>query len=401
MKQHLHHLLLAVALLLAPALRAQLPKIPATSQSEQAHPAKSQKTPWIDFLSQKNSADRRELSEVANSANLVKNTPAKAWKTVPWDTVQANNWMAAVPDRTKISALSIPGTHDSGARFENWPGSAKCQSMTIEDQLYNGVRYLDIRLRPIDDKFLVVHHGPVYQNMNFGDVLGHVIGFLKANPSETVLMCVKPEHDAENCKDTFAKIFHRYISNNKNADGRYYWNDFWNVNIGNTIVMQRGTNIPTLGEGIRGKIVLIRRFSEDPEGYPVGGIDATDWPDDKHGCVQAGPHVFIQDEYSMDFFNGRPKKLEGIKNTMDTAYHYRNSGDLYLNYSSGKDDSQYATGLGIPFVAAYMNPALDGKDGLLNTKAAPYGVIAMDFVNKSLADYAWRSNARAKAAQTP
>jgi 1-phosphatidylinositol phosphodiesterase len=319
--------------------------------------------------------------------------PAKAWKTVPWSTVEANNWMAAVPDSTKISALSIPGTHDSGARFENWPGSARCQSMTIEDQLYSGVRYLDIRLRPIDDKLLVVHHGPVYQNMNFGDVLGQVIGFLKANPSETVLMCVKPEHDAENCKDPFAKIFHRYISNNKNASGDYYRNNFWNVKIGDTILMQRGTNIPSLGEGIRGKIVLIRRFSEDPND-PVGGIDATDWPDDKHGCVQAGPHVFTQDEYSMDFFNGRPKKLEGIKNTMDTAYHYRSSGDLYLNYSSGKDDSMYASGVGIPFVAAYMNPALDGKDGLLNTKAAPYGVIAMDFVNKSLANYAWKSNAR-------
>jgi 1-phosphatidylinositol phosphodiesterase len=260
--------------------------------------------------------------------------------------------------------------------------------MTIEQQLYNGVRYLDIRLRPINDKSLVVHHGEVYQNLNFNDVLAQVVGFLKANPTETILMCVKQEYKPENCKDPFGKIFFNFLKNNKDSQGNEYGKSFWCE-----------TNIPTLGEGIRGKIVLIRRFRDDPNNYPVGGIVATGWPDNQHGCVQAAPHVFIQDEYSMDFFNGRPTKLKGITSTMDTAYHHRSSGNLYLNYSSGVDKSTFAAGGGIPFVAVYMNPRLDGRNGLLNTKPAPYGVIAMDFVTKSLAENAWKSNVRAATPQ--
>ncbi|MBN2842929.1 MAG: hypothetical protein JXM68_07555, partial [Sedimentisphaerales bacterium] len=51
-----------------------------------------------------------------------------------------NNWMAAQKDISLLSQLSIPGTHDSGARFEPIGGTAKCQNLTIAEQLAIGVR---------------------------------------------------------------------------------------------------------------------------------------------------------------------------------------------------------------------------------------------------------------------
>src|SRR5262245_40310359 len=74
------------------------------------------------------------------------------------------NWMAAVKDETPISKLSIPGTHETMARYGVIPlppglpapvfpplsfldDMVICQSMSLEDQLISGVRVLDIRCR--------------------------------------------------------------------------------------------------------------------------------------------------------------------------------------------------------------------------------------------------------------
>ncbi|MBN2843687.1 MAG: hypothetical protein JXM68_11380, partial [Sedimentisphaerales bacterium] len=51
-----------------------------------------------------------------------------------------NNWMQDLKDTALLSQLSIPGTHDSGARFEPIGGTAKCQNLTIAEQLAIGVR---------------------------------------------------------------------------------------------------------------------------------------------------------------------------------------------------------------------------------------------------------------------
>ena len=83
-----------------------------------------------------------------------------------------NSWMPSLNGTLPISQYSIPGTHDSGARFDPAlaPGTAKCQDLTIAQQLDAGVRFLDIRCRHIDDGF-TIHHGEVYQNINFNNVL--------------------------------------------------------------------------------------------------------------------------------------------------------------------------------------------------------------------------------------
>ena len=60
--------------------------------------------------------------------------------------VAANRaWMKRLPDNKKLSELSIPGTHDTCARFGG--DFAQCQSLALRDQFSIGLRFLDIRCR--------------------------------------------------------------------------------------------------------------------------------------------------------------------------------------------------------------------------------------------------------------
>ncbi len=78
------------------------------------------------------------------------------------------DWMGGLPDSIELRRLTIPGTHDSGARFGGpW---TECQNTTIAQQLQSGIRFLDVRCRITNGSF-AIHHGAAFQNMMFGDVL--------------------------------------------------------------------------------------------------------------------------------------------------------------------------------------------------------------------------------------
>lgn len=60
--------------------------------------------------------------------------------------VRAVNWMENVPDETKLSSMSIPGTHDSCTQNVDMRYIFQCQDASIATQLKYGYRYLDMRL---------------------------------------------------------------------------------------------------------------------------------------------------------------------------------------------------------------------------------------------------------------
>jgi 1-phosphatidylinositol phosphodiesterase len=168
-------------------------------------------------------------------APQLQNTVAATSTAAAAVTVASNSWMTALADNTNIAAISIPGTHDSGARVEPVSGTAKCQDLSIADQLEAGVRYLDIRCRHIDNAF-AIHHGAIYQNLNFDDVLTACKTFLTNHPKEVIVMSVKEEYDASNNTRTFEQTFDTYVS-------KY----------GNIVL---GATVPNLGD-VRGRIVLL------------------------------------------------------------------------------------------------------------------------------------------------
>ncbi|MFS0726265.1 phosphatidylinositol-specific phospholipase C [Paenibacillus sp. 1P07SE] len=264
------------------------------------------------------------------------------------------NWMGAINDQTSLAALSIPGTHDSGAMYEPIYGTAKTQDLTIAEQLSSGVRYLDIRTRHFKDAF-TIHHGVVYQNQNFDDVLNAVISFLNNNPTETVIMSVKEEHTAAENTRSYVDTFNWYVNKNPN---KWLMTD----------------HIPTLSEA-RGKIVLLRRFATDQ--LPKG-IDATAWQDNTSFTIQNAASLNIQDYYKV---SNRTKKWTDIQSKYNEA-NSSNSSTLYINFTSG-----YSPGLfGIPNIRAISDEINPKVNQFFTTNTSGrFGVSAMDFITSDLA----------------
>ncbi|KAL6704018.1 hypothetical protein ACN47E_008869 [Coniothyrium glycines] len=180
-------------------------------------------------------------------------------------------WMKTLPDQLPISAISIPGTHNSHTYYRALP-SVRCQVVDVMNQLENGIRFLDIRLQPVhatdaskQDLYLV--HGAFPVSLTgpkyFLPVLQTCYSFLAANPSETILISLKREGIGGATDEHLATILNtHYIGSNPS---RWY----------------TGCSIPSLG-AVRGKLVLVRRYKTSSTASPTQpsptGLDATPWP---------------------------------------------------------------------------------------------------------------------------
>lgn len=118
----------------------------------------------------------------------------------------SSNWMERIQDDTKLSAMSIPGTHDSATQYVSLSPIFQCQDTDIKTQLENGYRYLDIRL-VIDGQDLILKHnfakckasnGFFSKPLTIDSVLKDIYAFLDEHPSETIIFCVKKENSKDN-----------------------------------------------------------------------------------------------------------------------------------------------------------------------------------------------------------
>lgn len=262
----------------------------------------------------------------------------------------AANWMGAIADQTSLASLSIPGTHDAGATQEPVSGTAKCQNLSIAAQLNAGVRYLDIRCRHIDNGF-AIHHGAIYQNLNFTDVLNACLSFLNSNPTETIIMSVKEEHTPSNNTRSFEETFNSYVQQNPGK---------WDL----------GNTVPSLG-AVRGKIKLLRRFSATVS----KGIDATNWADNTVFEINnAGSAIKVQDFYNVNDVNSKWTKMETLLNEAKNDA----SGKLYINYGSG-----YKAGIfGIPNINTVANAVNPKVTAFFTANThGKFGIIPLDFID--------------------
>lgn len=277
--------------------------------------------------------------------------------------IEMNSWMSGLQDNISISKISIPGTHDSGARVDApvVSGTAKTQDLSIAEQLNAGVRFLDIRCRHIDNAF-TIHHGAIYQNLNFDDVLNACYAFLNSHPSETIIMSVKEEYDASNTTRSFEQTFDSYVQKNPSK---------WDL----------GANIPTLG-AVRGKIKLLRRFSSGT----TKGINASPWADNTTFDINnSGVQLKVQDYYKV---TNNDDKWNGIFNLLNEAKNDTN-GKLFVNFTSG-----YKPGIfgipSIPTVSNNINPRL--KTFFQTNTQGSFGIMPIDFVNAELSELIVKTN---------
>jgi GH18 family chitinase len=281
----------------------------------------------------------------------------------PINPVTTTNWMREIPGATPLYAISIPGTHDTCSSFV--PGITggpfvepfvQCQDLSLEVQLLYGLRYIDIRCRLTGNSF-AIHHGSFFLNQMFGtDVRDVCVNFLKANPSECIIMSINKEYtDDNNNTQSFEATFNGYMTG---------FEDFWYL----------GGTTPTLDE-VRGKIVLLRRFAVDQSGE-TKGIDASvGWQDNASSSLNNN-QLYVQDLYQPSSYDAKWNEIVAVltKAMKDPVGPGRTT--WYLNYCSAERDASLITPRD---VASNINPRLSGQDLTNNTNT-----LVMDFPDINL-----------------
>lgn len=295
--------------------------------------------------------------------------------------VRAVNWMENIPDETKLSSMSIPGTHDSCTQNVDMRYIFRCQDASIATQLKYGYRYLDMRLvleKRSGQETLVLKHNiarckvsdsPFARTLTLADVLKDVYAFLGEHPSETVIMCMK----AENSKDDIAAVQKALYEMIDQASERWYLKN----------------EIPTLG-AVRGRIVLATRFDDklqvgsDRCGLYFGWADQGDRTilDDPtaDSVINGRETLCVQDRYNYDVDD----KITAIHTCLDSS---RAADDtFFLNFTS-------TSGSG-----AVGHPKEYAKDINLDLYAyeweagKAYGVVIVDFGPKKIAEKIYGTN---------
>jgi len=288
-------------------------------------------------------------------------------------------WMTEISDDKMLSELSIPGTHDSGTK-EIGPGPAHTQNFSIEQQLNDGIRFLDIRLKKKDGKLKLYHGHDVFSydcKVYFNTVLDWCKDFLKKYPNEVILMSIKNEEPDE---DITGYLNDLYFGDDEHSTS---WEDlFWRGN-SNDPKGNCKDRLPTLGE-VRGKIVVFKRFEY------VEKIDHfIDWYTEWDGANkksetfqiknQTGFWYYIEDKFNEHDTN---KKLDEVEKHLNAA-HKGNAKDVYLTFNSiayntanGRTPYWYAWGSAKP----KMNKGLE--DFLYDNQGKHrWGIVVLDFYN--------------------
>lgn len=295
--------------------------------------------------------------------------------------VRAVNWMENVPDETKLSSMSIPGTHDSCTQNVDMRYIFQCQDASIATQLKYGYRYLDMRLvleKRSGQETLVLKHNiarckvsdsPFSRTLTLADVLKDVYAFLDEHPNETVIMCMK----AENSKDDVAAVQKALYEMIDQAPERWYLKN----------------EIPTLG-AVRGRIVLATRFDDklqvgsDRCGLYFGWADQGDrtvlTDPTAESVINGRETLCVQDRYNYDVGD----KIPAIRTCLDSS---RAADDtFFLNFTS-------TSGSG-----AVGHPKEYAKDINLDLYAyeweagKAYGVVIVDFGPKKIAEKIYGTN---------
>jgi len=272
-------------------------------------------------------------------------------------------WMSGLDGELYLSQLSIPGTHDSAATRQyasscrDW-NFCVCQSMTLVEQLDAGIRFFDIRLRHIEDNF-AIHHGRVFLNRYFNQVMADFRSFLANNKEEVIIMSYQKAHTEEDTTRSFAETLQVFLD--KDAD-----------------IIYSGSSIPKLKD-VRGKIVLVnfgdngnldqglyKRTSERPNGAFTSASVENDWTP----YCRKNP------------FKSCNNYIQSLKNNMDEANRAKSTSTMFITYTSATAE--------LP-----MDPSSPrGYSQLVNpkmidffaSKSKPYtaGCVVMDFPSKDL-----------------
>ena len=295
--------------------------------------------------------------------------------------INGSNWMSALNGEELVTAINMPGTHDSASKNAlPFNVVTSTQNKTIIEQLYAGVRYLDIRLELTKrDEINVVHGisqckasmGLTSKTLKADDITNICIDFLKKNPGEAIFLHIR-EDAGDAAEVLFNKFYTKCIMGNEG---------YWYIR----------NDVPCLND-VRGKIVLLRGVEADRFGYDDtnSGINFTTYPYisstelnnfafrpvSKFETGSTHAYMYVQDSYKLTAND----KIETVKTFLET-------------YKLNRDFNICATnciGSGTPHYCAekvnkwFMSYTL--------TKGTTYGIISMDFITDELCEKIYSTN---------
>lgn len=276
----------------------------------------------------------------------------------PTPAPERTDWMGALPDDFAMCKLSLPGTHDSGARLGG--PALQTQDTDIPAQLQQGIRAFDIRLQAKDGR-LGVFHSTAFQQIYWEtDVLPAFIRFLQEHPTEVLVVSLKREGGAPE-----AYAARLAASLELEANRAYFVEDFHPA--------------LTLGD-CRGKILFLHR-DVATDRYP--GAACSGWADDAtcvltlRGKDGREGHALLQDEYQYTSDQESAEKIAACtRNLAALAAEPEASRRWGISFAS-------ATGLpdGTPKAFAdQVNPALADWLARQGEGGSKRGIVFIDFI---------------------
>src|ERR1700739_137301 len=256
-----------------------------------------------------------------------------------------SSWLKGLPDSISIADINLPGAHDAVAcnKHANTPYS--CHSTTIPEQLEEGVRMLDVRIKVkghYPNYSFATCHGNILggalkfnEYQSFQSVLDECSAFLKNHPSEFIIMMLKI--DDWNGKDK-RKMYEALDSLLFSANSPIY----------NTY----NASLPILGK-LRGKIYLVSRIynTSNEFGAPVIfpenkadlvppmkihliSPDGEDPNQPPATCDLRTYPVYIQDQFKKLAPHASMTKYGLVKKTL--LKKQKGDGEVVLNYTTAR-----------------------------------------------------------------
>jgi|GEM_PF-1149734 len=361
------------------------------------------------------------------------------------ESLKGCNWMSLISNDRYLNEVNIPGTHDAGmAQAKPYglvgklgPSYGRTQSLSVRDQMNDGVRMLDIRMtnrygsQDTSDDIYIVHGSEgtfdarfysykskkrikakrssyyKYTYYTVNDLMAEVSEFLKNNPSETILLEMGYEYNSGDEDKTYSKaqkLLDQYAATINPSTGKPY---IYTDN-GSKII----NNMPTMGQA-RGQIVVLSKNTgalgygiqySAPNGYAINTKVA--------GKIFCFENHYEADkshklDYVKNFFNGgtvnkwptsgkQAYGTDSIKAQIhdlpkDVTTHI-DKGNIISTSSNVAWADWKKLGDNPQEVADVVNPYLYGSDGLFNTRGKLYGWVYSDYVNAQMARKLYLTN---------
>ena len=250
------------------------------------------------------------------------------------------NWMKSLDDNTSLRDVNMPGSHDTMALYSIGDLAGQCQSLSLNDQLNVGVRFLDIRLK-LDHNELKAVHGIVDEKASFKQIDEIVESFLAKNNSEFIIMSVKEEAKASNSSISFEDALKEYV---------------------NKDIYLKDTVLPNKVGDVRGKIILLSRYANS-----TIGLNAFDGWLDSQSFTLPNNDIYVQDTFKITSAEQKQNEIVSCFNESGHA--------LKINFLSAyRTDS---------FPPSYAPSAAKDINPWINKEISKYddrGIVLYDFV---------------------